>query len=90
MSYSTADHDVEFLDFINISTFPDLWNRCTDAEAAAQKLQGDVKSGIDTIMQTGSGILEKAKAEFGSQSEATRSKEPGKLHSFRLTLKEER
>lgn len=46
-----------------------------DAEAATEKLQGDVKSGIETILHTGSGILEKAKAELGSHSEATRSKE---------------
>jgi regulator of RNase E activity RraB len=46
-----------------------------DAEAGTQKLQGDLKSGIDTIMHTGSGILEKARTEFGSHSEGTRSKE---------------
>lgn len=61
-----------------------------DAEAGTQKLQGDLKSGIDTIMHTGSGILEKARTEFGSHSEGTRSKELGKSHSFRVTSKEER
>ncbi|KAK3164590.1 hypothetical protein QOZ80_1AG0021540 [Eleusine coracana subsp. coracana] len=46
-----------------------------DAEAATEKLQGDVKSGIETILHTGSSILEKAKAELGSHSEATHSKD---------------
>jgi hypothetical protein len=42
-----------------------------------------VKSGIDTILNTGSDILEEAKeAGVGSHAEATRSKELGKLHSL--------
>ncbi|GJN18592.1 hypothetical protein PR202_gb05766 [Eleusine coracana subsp. coracana] len=60
-----------------------------DAETATEKLQGDVKSGIETILHTGSSILERAKAELGSHSEATRSKDLGKLHSFRVTSNEE-
>jgi hypothetical protein len=88
--YPSRDNVEIFLGFINIYIFPDLWNRSTDAEAATQKLQGDLKSGIDTIMHTGSGILEKARTEFGSHSEGTRSKELGKSHSFRVTSKEER
>ncbi|CAD6238197.1 unnamed protein product [Miscanthus lutarioriparius] len=46
-----------------------------DAEMATEKLQGDVKSGIETILHKGSGLLEKAKEELGSQSDASRSKE---------------
>ncbi|TVU34187.1 hypothetical protein EJB05_16018 [Eragrostis curvula] len=46
-----------------------------DTEAATEKFQGNVKSGIETILNTGSDILEKAKAELGSHSEASRSKE---------------
>jgi hypothetical protein len=88
--YPSRDNVEIFLGFINISIFPDLWNRSTDAEAATQKLQGDLKSGIDTIMHTGSGILEKARTEFRSHSKVTRSKELGKSHSFRVTSKEER
>lgn len=85
MSYSSADHGIKFLCLlIFLFMFPDLWNQSTDAEAATEKLQGDVKSGIETILHRGSGILEKAKAEFGSHSEATRSNEPGKLHSFKV------
>ncbi|XP_062202663.1 nucleolin 2-like [Phragmites australis] len=52
-----------------------LQSKKNDAEAATEKLQGDVKSGIETIFHKGSGILEKAKEEFGSHLEATRSKE---------------
>jgi hypothetical protein len=47
-----------------------------------------VKSGIETILHKGSGLLEKAKEEVGGHSEASRSKELGKLHSFRVALKE--
>jgi hypothetical protein len=46
-----------------------------DAETATEKLQGDVKSGIETILHKGSGLLEKAKEEVGGHSEASRSKE---------------
>ncbi|KAL6882112.1 hypothetical protein ACP4OV_011584 [Aristida adscensionis] len=46
-----------------------------DAESATEKLQEDVKSGIETILHKGSGILEKAKEELGSHSEASLSKE---------------
>ncbi|KAL6597755.1 hypothetical protein ACP70R_046560 [Stipagrostis hirtigluma subsp. patula] len=46
----------------------------SDAEAAKEKLQEDVKSGIETILHQGSAILDKAK-EVGSHSKATRSKE---------------
>ncbi|CAO2203785.1 unnamed protein product [Urochloa humidicola] len=40
---------------------------------ASEKLQGDVKSGIETILHKGSGLLEKAKEELGGHSEASRS-----------------
>ncbi|RLN23612.1 uncharacterized protein C2845_PM07G13230 [Panicum miliaceum] len=46
-----------------------------DPESATEKLQGDVKSGIETILHKGSGLLEKAKEEVGGHSEASRSKE---------------
>ncbi|CAL4963079.1 unnamed protein product [Urochloa decumbens] len=46
-----------------------------DAETATEKLQGDVKSGIETILHKGSGLIEKAKEELGGHSEASRSKE---------------
>ncbi|KAF8671008.1 hypothetical protein HU200_050286 [Digitaria exilis] len=46
-----------------------------DAETATEKLQGDVKSGIETILHKGSGLLEKAKEELGGHSESSRSKE---------------
>ncbi|PWZ30617.1 hypothetical protein Zm00014a_029987 [Zea mays] len=44
-----------------------------DAETATEKLQGDVKSGMETIRHKGSGLLEKAKEELGSHSDASRS-----------------
>ncbi|CAO2179510.1 unnamed protein product [Urochloa humidicola] len=46
-----------------------------DAETATDKLQGDVKSGIETILHKGSGLIDKAKEELGGHSEASRSKE---------------
>ncbi|RCV25961.1 hypothetical protein SETIT_5G206800v2 [Setaria italica] len=46
-----------------------------DAETATEKLQGDVKSGIETILHKGSGLIEKAKEELGGHSEASHSKE---------------
>ncbi|KAJ1283994.1 hypothetical protein BS78_03G170600 [Paspalum vaginatum] len=46
-----------------------------DAETATEKLQGDMKSGIETILHKGSGLLEKAKEELGGHSEASRPKE---------------
>ncbi|CAL4949177.1 unnamed protein product [Urochloa decumbens] len=48
-----------------------------DAETATEKLQEDVKSGIETILHKGSGLIEKAKEELGGHSEASRSKELG-------------
>jgi len=57
---------------------------------ATEKLQGDVKSGIETILHKGSGLLEKAKEELGSHSDASRSKELGKLHSFRVASNEKK
>ncbi|CAL4956112.1 unnamed protein product [Urochloa decumbens] len=46
-----------------------------DAETATEKLQEDVKSGIETILHKGSGLIEKDKEELGGHSEASRSKE---------------
>ena len=46
-----------------------------------------MKSGIETILHKGSGLLEKAKEELGSHSDASRSKDLGKLHSFRVASK---
>lgn len=49
-----------------------------------------MKSGVETIMHKGSGLIEKAKEELGGHSEAaSHSKELGKLHSFRVSLKGE-
>lgn len=46
-----------------------------DAQTVTEKFQGDVKSGVATILHKGSNLLEKAKEELGSHSEASRSKE---------------
>jgi len=48
-----------------------------DAEERAAKVQEDVNAGIEAILETGSGILEKAKEDVGGHSETSRSKELG-------------
>lgn len=62
----------------------------TDAQGRAEKVQADVKAGFETILEKGSGILEKAKEDVGghSESEASRSKELGKLYSIQNYFKE--
>ncbi|VAH61165.1 unnamed protein product [Triticum turgidum subsp. durum] len=48
-----------------------------DAEERAAKVQEDVNAGIEAILETGSGILEKAKEDVGGHSETSLSKELG-------------
>lgn len=48
-----------------------------DAEERAEKVQEDVNAGIEAILETGSGILDKAKEDFGGHSDTSRSKELG-------------
>ncbi|BAS72790.1 Os01g0571166 [Oryza sativa Japonica Group] len=58
-----------------------------DAGEKAENLQDDVKTTIGAILRRGSGVLEKAK-EIGGHSEASQSKELGKLQhytQFRVT-----
>uniref|UniRef100_A0A8R7TUX9 Uncharacterized protein n=2 Tax=Triticum urartu TaxID=4572 RepID=A0A8R7TUX9_TRIUA len=52
-----------------------------DAEERAAKVQEDVNAGIEAILETGSGILEKAKEDVGGHSETSLSKELGTYRS---------
>ena len=73
----------------NLNNFllPDLRASSTDAEERAAKVQEDVNAGIEAILETGSGILEKAKEDVGGHSETSRSKELGTCSNiqFRAT-----
>ena len=52
----------------------------TDVGERSEKVQEDVKAGIETIVQRGSDILEKAEEDIGGHSEVSRPNELGKSY----------
>jgi hypothetical protein len=54
-------------------------------EERLEKAQDDVKTGIETIIQRGSVVLEKKEDDIGGHSEASHSNELGKSYSIQMT-----